>query len=152
MDNQLSDTPVSLKSTQRQTRPQDQSEPPVANPHNSTHRNTELRKEYDNVVSINRALASVVDNLEKTKSQIKHFADTVDQTDGLLDIWLSILQKSEESKAVIENAQVGEALPEKRKELDYKGVVCKLRTLEYILIYIVSTAPNNTIRRRRINE
>lgn len=124
MDNQLSDTPVSLKSTQRQSillktnrrstflaRPQDQSEPPVANPHNSTHRNTELRKEYDNVVSINRALASVVDNLEKTKSQIKHFADTVDQTDGLLDIWLSILQKSEESKAVIEDAQVGEALP-----------------------------------------
>lgn len=146
MDNQHLETPVSIKSSQRQSillktsrrstflaRPQDQSEPPVANPHNSTRRNTELRKEYESVLSINRALASVVDNLEKTKAQIKHFADTVDQTDGLLDIWLSILQKSEESKAVIEDTHAGEALPEKRKEFDSK-------------------APSNTMRKRRINE
>lgn len=122
MDNQQPETPVSLKPIQRQSvllksnrrstflvRPFDQKEPPVDNPNNSFTRNRELRQEYENVLSINRALETVVDNLEKTNLQVQKFSETVDQTDGLLDIWLSILEKAEESKELIEDSQFQES-------------------------------------------
>ncbi|GAA5806717.1 hypothetical protein MFLAVUS_000065 [Mucor flavus] len=97
---------ILLKTSRRSTflaRPLDQSEPVYENPNNTPERNNELQQEYNNLQALNRTLGNISDNLEKTKHQLSHFNDTINGTNGLLDMWLKILGKTEETKALIEN-------------------------------------------------
>ncbi|KAI8081213.1 DASH complex subunit Duo1-domain-containing protein [Thamnidium elegans] len=97
---------ILLKTSRRSTflaRPLDQSEPVYENPNNTPERNHELQQEYNNLQALNRTLGNISDNLEKTKFQLSHFNDTINGTNGLLDMWLKILEKTEETKALIEN-------------------------------------------------
>lgn len=95
-----------MKSSRRSTflaRPLDQNEPIVENPSNTPERNQELKEEYEKAKALNRTLGTVVNTLDKTKEQISSFNDTLDRTNGLLDIWMGILENTEKTKSLMEN-------------------------------------------------
>ncbi|KAI9486523.1 MAG: DASH complex subunit Duo1-domain-containing protein [Benjaminiella poitrasii] len=85
------------------TRPQNQTEPPTENPNKSSEINDQLKKEYEAVKSINQVLESVLENFEETHDKFYQFSETVNQTDRLLDLWLSILKRTEDTKSIIED-------------------------------------------------
>lgn len=97
---------ILLKTSRRSTflaRHLNQSEAVYENPNNTPERNQELQQEYSNLQALNRTLGNISDNLEKTKNQLSRFNHTINGTNGLLDMWLNILEKTEETKALIEN-------------------------------------------------
>ncbi|KAI7901723.1 uncharacterized protein BX663DRAFT_513820 [Cokeromyces recurvatus] len=117
-DEQVIEAPVGLQSTtSRQslllnksnrrstilTRPQNQTEPPTGNPNKSSQVNDQLKQEYETVQSINKVLETVLENFEETQDKLQRFSKTVDQTDNLLNLWLSILKRTEDTKSVIED-------------------------------------------------
>jgi hypothetical protein len=94
------------KSNRRSTllvRPQNQSETPTGNPTNSTQTNDQLKREYEMLKKMNRGLETVLENFENASEKIQQFTETVNETDKLLDIWLAVLKRAEETKSVLED-------------------------------------------------
>ncbi|KAI8647434.1 hypothetical protein BD408DRAFT_143113 [Parasitella parasitica] len=80
-----------------------QEEPPVDNPSNSDAENQQLKLEYESVQSINRVLEGVIEDFAEAGSKIHQFSETVNQANKLLDIWVEILKKTQDVKAVLED-------------------------------------------------
>ncbi|CAG8623444.1 2058_t:CDS:2 [Paraglomus occultum] len=53
-----------------------------------------LKREYQAVMKLNETFTAVNDNLIGAREKLQQFADTMDQTDTLLDIWIKILSQS----------------------------------------------------------
>ncbi|KAI9344778.1 DASH complex subunit Duo1-domain-containing protein [Pilaira anomala] len=111
-------------------RPLDQSEPVYENPNNTPERNLELLSQYENLQALNRTLGAISDNLETTKLELNRFNYTINRTNGLLDLWLQILENTEKTKSLIENPEWHGA-PSKEK--------------------IEKQAGNDHIKKRRLN-
>ncbi|KAI8980389.1 hypothetical protein BDB01DRAFT_851684 [Pilobolus umbonatus] len=98
------------KSNRRSTfvfKPHDQDEPPSGNPSNTSEVNEELKKEYETLQLLNKALDSTITNFDETRNKILEFSKTVDDTEKLLDVWLNILEKTEKTKQLIEDPEYG---------------------------------------------
>ncbi|CEP16553.1 hypothetical protein [Parasitella parasitica] len=78
-------------------------EPPVDNPNNSDAENQQLRREYESVQSINRVLEGVIEDFAEAGRKIHQFSETVNQANKLLDIWVEILEKTQDVKSVLED-------------------------------------------------
>jgi transcriptional regulator of nitric oxide reductase len=116
-DEQIIEAPVGPGPTNRQNillkknsrrstllvRPQNQTEPPTENPVNSVQTNDQLKQEYGKLQSLNRVLETVLENFEDASEKIQQFTDTVNKTDKLLDLWLAVLERAEETKSVLED-------------------------------------------------
>lgn len=116
-DEQAIETPVGTGPSNRQSillktnsrrstllvRSQDQNEPPTGNPINSAQINDQMKHEYETLKTLNQGLETVLDNFKNASEKIQQFTETVNETDKLLDIWLAVLQRAEETKSVLED-------------------------------------------------
>lgn len=84
-------------------RPQNQAEPPIENPNNSEEVNKQLRNEYNAIQTLNKTLTSVLKEFEQASSEIQYFSQTLNRTDQLLGLWLSVLERTEDTKSVLED-------------------------------------------------
>ncbi|CAG8487201.1 223_t:CDS:2 [Paraglomus brasilianum] len=53
-----------------------------------------LKREYQAVIKLNETFTAVNDNLIGARGKLQQFANTIDQTDTLLDIWIKVLSQS----------------------------------------------------------
>ncbi|CAO3643893.1 unnamed protein product [Mucor fragilis] len=83
--------------------PTNQEEPPTEDPNLTQEENQKLKAEYKAVKSMNRALESVLENFQEASNKIHQFTDTVDSTNTLLDMWMSILDKTQDVMSVHED-------------------------------------------------
>ncbi|KAI8379174.1 DASH complex subunit Duo1-domain-containing protein [Radiomyces spectabilis] len=97
-----------LASNRRATmlfRTMDHSQPPVEDQKNSAEVNARLRRDYETVQSLNRSIESIIQDFQEATGKIQTFADTVDQTNQLLDVWMHILSQTEHTKRLLEDPQ-----------------------------------------------
>ncbi|KAI8977616.1 hypothetical protein BDF20DRAFT_820450 [Mycotypha africana] len=99
-----------LKKTKRRStilsRSANQSEPIVENPNNSPQINEQLKNEYETVRAMNRVLEISLKHFEEASERIHQFSETINRTDHLLDLWLSVLEKTEEIRSYVENSNI----------------------------------------------
>lgn len=141
-----------LKPPRRSTflaRPLDQSEPVYENPNNTPERNLELLNQYENLQALNRTLGAISDNLETTKLELNSFNSTIDRTNGLLDLWLQILENTEKTKSLIENPEWHGAPTKVRLYCSFNE--CLLLTFFCIKEKNEKQAGNDHIKKRRLN-
>lgn len=80
-----------------------QNGPIVPNPNNTPEYNEELKSEFEKLKFMNQACENALENINKTKDQLAIFNDTIDRTNGLLDLWMDILKNAEDTKSVLKN-------------------------------------------------
>ncbi|EPB86236.1 hypothetical protein HMPREF1544_06964 [Mucor circinelloides 1006PhL] len=83
--------------------PMNQEEPPTEDPNLTQEENQQLRAEYKAVKSINRALESVLEDFQEASNKIHQFTETVNSTNTLLDVWMNILEKTQDIMSVLED-------------------------------------------------
>ncbi|KAG0166612.1 hypothetical protein DFQ28_003025 [Apophysomyces sp. BC1034] len=81
----------------------DRTQPPAENPNNSPELNAQRKCELETVQNLNRAIETSIQHAEETTDKIKQLAQTVDQTDKLLDLWTKILSQAEHTKRLLED-------------------------------------------------
>ncbi|RUO95495.1 DASH complex subunit Duo1-domain-containing protein [Jimgerdemannia flammicorona] len=72
-------------------------------------------KELETVKKLNMSMHKINTNLEAAREKLQQFSRTVDQTDQLLDLWISILSQSEHTKRLIDNPSWEGAVTDKIK-------------------------------------
>lgn len=78
-------------------------EPPTENKNNSDEVNNQLKHEYKSIQMLNKTLSSVLQDFESASQEIHQFSETLNRTDQLLSLWLSVLERTEETKRVLED-------------------------------------------------
>ncbi|KAF7726343.1 hypothetical protein EC973_008923 [Apophysomyces ossiformis] len=111
----------------------DHTQPPVENPNNSPEVNAQRRHELETVQNLNHAIEASIQHAEQATEKIKQLAQTVDQTDKLLDLWTQILSQTEHTKRLLEDpnwqgvdhdnmlAQKEEQVPKNENKEEVKG-------------------------------
>ncbi|KAG0745900.1 hypothetical protein G6F57_004298 [Rhizopus arrhizus] len=82
-----------------------QHEPPVDNPENSDEYNAHLRKEYEKLQLVNRAVELMIGDFQNALQVQSQVAQHVDETDRLLNVWSLILEKTETFKNLLEDPE-----------------------------------------------
>ncbi|KAL0074954.1 DASH complex subunit Duo1-domain-containing protein [Phycomyces blakesleeanus] len=84
-------------------RTMDHTQPPVEDPSNPPHINTQRRHEYEAIKGINRVMGQVIENFGKSSTHIKELAETVNESEQLLDRWIAVLSQTEHTKRLLED-------------------------------------------------
>ncbi|OBZ86099.1 hypothetical protein A0J61_05846 [Choanephora cucurbitarum] len=82
--------------------PEDLSKPPIENPNNSSAYNEQLRQEYETLKSLNSTLETVIESTKGTSLKMKDFGDSVKQASHLLDMWISVQKRAQDTYSVME--------------------------------------------------
>ncbi|KAF1803064.1 hypothetical protein V8B55DRAFT_1502128 [Mucor lusitanicus] len=80
--------------------PTNQEEPPSEDPHLTPEENRKCKAEYEAVKAINRSIESVMENFDQSSDKIHQFTDSVNKTNALLDLWMEILEKTQDVMSV----------------------------------------------------
>ncbi|KAK4510263.1 uncharacterized protein ATC70_004693 [Mucor velutinosus] len=83
--------------------PTNQEEPPTEDPNLTQEENQQLKAEYEAVKSMNRAMESILEDFGEASNKIHQFTDTVNSTNTLLDVWMNILEKTQDIMSVHED-------------------------------------------------
>ncbi|KAI9006294.1 DASH complex subunit Duo1-domain-containing protein [Phycomyces nitens] len=84
-------------------RTMDHTQPPIEDPSNPPHINVQRRHEYEAIKSINHVIEQVIENFGKSSTHIKELAETVNQSELLLDKWISLMSQAEHTKRLLED-------------------------------------------------
>ncbi|KAI8092296.1 uncharacterized protein B0P05DRAFT_583558 [Gilbertella persicaria] len=98
---------ISLRKSSRRSTflvaPEDLSEPPTENPNNSDLYNEQLKQEYETLRSLNDTLQTVIQGVNDTYTKIQDFGESVKQASHLLDVWINIQKRAQDTHHVLED-------------------------------------------------
>ncbi|KAG1444998.1 hypothetical protein G6F56_010072 [Rhizopus delemar] len=77
----------------------------IENPENTSEYNAQLKKQYKKLQEFNQEIEITLTNFQQTLNEQKKIIKHVNDTEGLIDIWSAILEKTEKYKDLLEDPE-----------------------------------------------